>query len=175
MERLVKLLLVMAVMMFVGTGTILGAARLTYHNPLAPYLAIMPGNSIEAIEDYPCPLVASMSSGVEVSSCEFDPKDGRFSSVTVIKSKQVIVRIAFDVQPNRLHFGDLVLCWGAPMYVAENSKTEAPILNMYWGNQVHARVVPRQSSRQASYFLPVAALSIEREWHAVEPEKVSCA
>lgn len=78
-------------------------------------------------------------------------------------------------EANTFFLGDLVWCWGQPIRIIDYSKAERPMLDVYWDNQVHAYLTPRQPHKKTDYFLPVAAVSIERQWRDVDYDKVRCA
>ncbi|MEO8391958.1 MAG: hypothetical protein ABI700_03105 [Chloroflexota bacterium] len=165
----------MTAVMFCGKVAVLTVARLTYRDPFASYQAIMPGQSVDAIKDYPCPLHVETVNRVEKGWCQFDSDKGVFDQVSMVEHKHIITWILFHIRSEDLRLGDLILCWGKPIDIVRNFHREILSYDMYWSNQAHARVVDHMSSRQLDFSLPVTDVSIERQWGTVEAENILCA
>ena len=152
----------------------LDAARAKPRDIFAPYLAIMPGQPAEALQDYPCIPQAEMSRG-GTDFCQFEPGDGVFSQITVIKSSRLIIQTGFVVVPNSLSLGDAILCWGKPSHQKEETPRTEVSLSLYWDNQIRARVRPDIDLAYMDYFAPITYLSVEHVWKPVVRERLTCA
>jgi hypothetical protein len=175
MRRLVELCLLLTAILFAGDLTVIGIARLTKADPFSLYAALMPGQSIDGVKAYPCQFQAKMVNGVQEGFCQFIPSTGPFALVAVLESNQIIARTSFNVKPNGLYFGDLVLCWNQPIYTApQHPVDEGRFTNVYWSNQVSAHVIGAQGRLQIDYALPVTSIAIEREWRPMATAKLAC-
>lgn len=175
MTLLLRGLLLATVVLFWGEVLILVAARSGYEDPFAPYRGMVPGQPIDAIKGFSC-LPPILMSSTEAGFCAESDASNIFQHVLVIDSNHMIAKMVFIVKSNALAMGDLVLCWGEPIYIIDNTNSyvDTPALNVYWSNQVHAHILPHHASTQASYFLPVAAITFERQWREVDFEKLRC-
>lgn len=167
MRRLFRLCSCLTMILFVGSVWIIAAARQPHFPALAAYQAIMPGQSIEAVKEYPCPLRAGISRGVEVGFCQFEANDGVFGRITVIDSNHFISRLDMLVQPGNLRLGDLILCWGNPTDMVDYDKADnhaSTLVSTYWGDQMSASLTRIEYEGQRDYFLPVTSLSLQSEF-----------
>jgi hypothetical protein len=48
-------------------------------------------------------------------------------------------------------------------------------MNLYWDNQIRARVRPDLELEQMDYFAPITFVSVGRIWKHVQSEKLLCA
>jgi hypothetical protein len=174
--RLIRSFMILTGAIFVGTQALVGIAQIRPYDPLAPYRALMPGQSIDGVEGYPCDLRIGMSKGVEVGFCQFEADDAVFGRVTVVAANRTITRLAFEVEDENLLLGDLVLCWDKPIETPTDSREAAsPIAIMQWENQFTASVRNGQYHTQLDYFRPLEYLSTESAWQscagADEPQR----
>ncbi len=154
----------MMVIVVGGIGA-LALERLMYHDPFAVYAAIMPGHSVDALEDYPCRFRATKRASVVLGYCQFEPEYGLLSEVTLTIRNDVIAQTtAFDIPANTLRLGDLILCWGKPTAMVYAPSGESPILDLYWKEKLHVQVTPGRYDRGLSYFLTVDYLSLSGQW-----------
>jgi hypothetical protein len=157
-------------LMFVGAQAIVGGARLGSQNFLAGYEAMMPGQPTAGLADTPCQLRVGMSKGVEVGMCQFQAEDAIFGRVTVVSANRIVTRLAFEVQPEALHLGDLVLCWGQPdsnRALPESAPNSQ--ITTRWQNRIFAGHAAPQSG-QRNYFVSLTYLSLEKEMMQCEIE-----
>jgi hypothetical protein len=162
MGLLFRLFAALAAIVFGVEVVVIGGMRQPDHNPLARYRQIMPGKTIEAVQDFPCQMHMGMSKGVEVGLCQFEAEDGVIGRVTVVAADQLITRLSFEVQPDALRLGDLVLCWGEPDIPAFTLYPDiSSPLNLRWGSQIYA-AISAPSVTSLSYFIPISYLSFER-------------
>ena len=175
MWRLLRGFLLATAVVWGGEVMVLAAARSTYRNLFAPYAGILPGQPIDTVRDFSCELSIGMRNSVEVGYCHFEPSDDVFAQVSVIAYDRVITQTDFVVRSNSLMLGDLVLCWGKPIYILENIPYEGMYINLYWTNQVYARVRTFQDSGSQRYMMPVLSLSVAHEWQPVSAETLFCA
>jgi len=175
MGRVAKLCVVLTAILFAGDMTVISLARLTSDNPFAPYASLMPGQWIGAVKDYPCQFQTETVNGALEGFCQFTPSTGPFALVALVEANQVIVRTSFDVQPNRLHFGDLVLCWDGPIYTTSKESSDGMgSVTVYWRNQMNARLGIAENNTRLDYSLPVRQIVIEHEWRPVATVKLAC-
>jgi hypothetical protein len=165
MGVVLKLCVLLTTILFGGVMAALGASSLAYHDPFAPYAAIMPGESADAaMKDHPCQWIGGMFNGAEQGFCQFQVVDSVFSQVTVIKSNYQILHLAFAVQPNRMRLGDLMLCWGKPNdFGLGIPESTGLIVDARWRNGVRANVVRAQYRGRQDHFLSVDYLVLEQE------------
>ncbi len=175
MWRLVRLCAVLTGILFASEVVVLVAARFAYHDPFAPYHAIMPGNSVEALKDYPCLLQVEMNNATEFGWCALTLDESPFRRIDVFESNHVIARVDFIIVPYRFSLGDSILCWGKPFYLFDNYYQKDESYNLYWRNQVSARLNPGWFRAQPDYFLPITFLSIQREGRPAVLEEGLCA
>jgi hypothetical protein len=163
MARLIRGFLVLTGVMFISAQALVGVAQLASRDFLAAYRSLTPGNSIVR-EDLPCQLRVGMSNGVEVGMCQFEAEDEVFGRVTLVTADQIVTRLAFEVEPEALHIGDLVVCWGNPNDLqAPPGSLERNNMTSRWQNRIFAGHNLIRGGGQASYFLPVTYLSLEVE------------
>jgi hypothetical protein len=174
MWRLVRGSILLMLILFAANVAVLGAASLNYRDSFAPYAAIMPGNSVDTLKDYPCQWIGGMINGAEYGYCQFNMEAFPFGQVRVFKTDHVITRLSFTFQPDRLSLGDLILCWGKPIHVARTFHEETVSIDAYWPNQVLANGMPAQYGARPDYFLPITFLSIQGEWLPVDSERSIC-
>lgn len=161
MKLAIKLLMLLEAVVVITIGGVLLTTRAASRNPLVDYLAIMPGHSIAGLENFPCQLRIGMSKGVQVGFCQFDAASPVFGRVTVVMTDGLITRLAFEVKPEQLRAGALVLCWGEPSQAAVNGEGLAPVGNLRWNNSVYAGLLGEDSEGRLDYFRPVTYLSLE--------------
>src|SRR5690242_12077657 len=115
MWRLLKVWIILTTTVFVSVSTVLMTTRRTYRDPFAPYEALMPGQSINGLRDYPCRLRITQVKNSDfrgVDYCRFEANYGVFGEVTLNINDNIITQItASNIQPDALSLGDLVLCW----------------------------------------------------------------
>jgi len=174
MWRLLKWFFLALAIMFCGEMIVLAAARLTYHDPFAPYRTIMPGQPTDALKSYTCQRPIHRNSGLDNNFCQIDGEDDIVDEVIVTNSNHLIATTVFIIEPDTLRLGDLVLCWGKPIYTNDYFDPETSKVDLYWDNQAYARVMVDQAEPPLNYFLPVSRISIERQWGTVEYEKLKC-
>jgi hypothetical protein len=163
MAHLIKRFLVLTGVMFISAQALVGVAQLASRDFLAAYRSLTPGHSIAA-EELPCQLRVGMSNGVEVGMCQFEAEDKMFGRVTLVTADQIVTRLAFEVEPEALHIGDLVLCWGNPNDIGTPSAAMDGIhTTSRWRDRIFAGHNLLRGGEQASYFLPVTYLSLEME------------
>jgi hypothetical protein len=164
MWRLIRSFMLLTGVIFVGTGTLVGAAQLVTRDFLAAYRGMMPGETVDGTETERCRLRLGTSNGIETGFCQFEAGDDVFGRVTVVETDRVIQRLAFEVQPDALHLGDLVLCWGDPTqqesvpFDAEGTQTTTR-----WDDRVYIGHSFVRGSEPVNYFMPVNYLSLEGE------------
>lgn len=166
MRRLFRLCSCLTVILFVGSVGMIAAVRKTNLPALAAYRAIMPGQPIEAVAAYPCPLRAGVSNGVEAGFCQFEAGDGVFGRITVIDSNHIISRLDMLVQSGHLMLGDLILCWGSPTEMIDYGKADhraSTLVSARWGNRMSASLTRSAHEGQSDYFLSVTSLSLQSE------------
>ncbi len=167
-------MLLMGISFAVGIAVV-ASTRLAYPDPFNPYLAIMPGQSTDGLEDYPCQFRATLRNQIELGSCQFDAKYGIFTQVVLEVSNHIITRMtSFEIQPGALYLGNLILCWGNPIYVANNYPNQTLSLDLYWQNQMHAQVSPVRYTEKPDYSLSVTFLSIGGDWKPVASDLSTC-
>ncbi|MBZ0149209.1 MAG: hypothetical protein K8F62_16955 [Pseudorhodoplanes sp.] len=165
MRSVFRLCIFLTACLFTSGVGMIAAARLPHPDLLAQYEAIMPGQSIDAVAAYPCPLRVGMSNGEEVGFCQMDMNDGVFSKATIIDANHRIARIDLVVQPGRLRLGDLVVCWGDPSEIIEYGRSDIPMMvNMRWYNRMDANLTRAEYEGQQDYFLPVKSLSLRANY-----------
>lgn len=163
MGRLFRAILVLTGVMCIGAQALVGVAQLSSRDFLAAYRSLTPGHSIVR-DELPCQLRVGMSNGVEVGMCQFEAEDDVFGRVTLVTADQIVTRLAFEVEPEALHIGDLVLCWGTPNTPeAPPTSREGTQTISRWQNRIFAGHTVLRSGERASYFLPVTYLSLEVE------------
>ena len=172
MWLLIKLFAALTATLFIGQVALLSPAKRTSRDPTAPYLDIMPGQSVEGLKDF-CQLQSGVKQGVEMGYCDFEARDGIFGRVTVVESDHRITQLTLIVQRNRLTLGDLLVCWGKPIYDVHEYPETGGGDKLYWDNQFVAHV-DTAFYRKTDYFLPITYLSIEHEWKAVQAEGLRC-
>jgi hypothetical protein len=117
MERLLKLSMLVTGILFAAQVVVMtGGHLITNHDPFAPYVSIMPGQSIDNLKGFSCALQVEMNSGVEFGfrGCIITPTESPFSRISANESDLIITRIDFTIIPYRFSLGDAVLCWGNP-------------------------------------------------------------
>jgi hypothetical protein len=148
--------------MFVCAQAMVGVAQLTSHDFLAAYRDLTPGNSLDDVQDLPCQLRTGMSSGVEVGMCQFQASDAVFGRVTLVTADHIVRRLAFAVEPEALHIGDLVLCWGQPNQIgALPEASQGNQTTTRWQDLIFAGHPALRQGTQVNYFMPITYLSLE--------------
>lgn len=95
---------------------VVGVTRLVYFegipDPFAPYAAIVSGQSVGALQPYPCKLQELAGMRNALAYCEIHQSEGSFERVivTVNINTASIQQLTFRARGLRL--GDLVLRWG---------------------------------------------------------------
>jgi len=141
--------------------TVLGGMRLAntgeYPDPFAPYEAIMPGQPVAALEQYPCQFEKALDREPEPSFCRIRPGEGVFSEVIVLFYNDKIWQVVFKTEVLRV--GDLVQRWGYPDFNDDNG--------VYFSLQGHgamdAVIALRNPMRRFNFLLPVSSLVLTDE------------
>src|SRR5258708_6421737 len=127
----------LTVVLCVAEGVVLAGSRQAYHDPFAPYETIIPGQSSDPLEHYPCNVHRINASTMY---CTFSLTEGPFSSVSV-QYDHVVKRIAFVVRPDGLHLSDLMLCWGEATSVGpQHNPDEIGWVDVEWGKQLYVAI-----------------------------------
>ncbi|MEO8394717.1 MAG: hypothetical protein ABI700_17110 [Chloroflexota bacterium] len=172
MWLLLKICIVLTAILFIAQAAFLDEAKQTYHDPIAPYLDIMPGQSTDLLKDF-CQLNAGVKTGVEMGYCDFEAGDEIFGRVTVVESDHRITQLTLMVQPNRLTLGNLLLCWGKPIHVTQEYPETGSGYNLFWDNEFTAHIAATYY-RKMDYYLPITYLSIKHEQTSILSERLPC-
>lgn len=175
MGLIFKLFIGLGVSTFIGIGVFIGVVRQSYRDPITPYLAMLPGQAVEGLMDYPCRLRAIPESSQEIGYCQFAERENAFHDITLNTFHHVITRMtAYDIQPGALRLGDLILCWGSPSTISNHFPDITVSLDLYWSNHVHAQVNPVRYAYRLDYSLSVSYLSVEDGWQPAGDKAFVC-
>jgi hypothetical protein len=163
MWRMLRSFVLLTSVMIFGAETFVGVAQLNSRDFLAAYRGIVPGESLDSAEAERCDLHVGMTAGVETAVCRFEAGNDVFGRVTVIERDHIIQRVGFEVLPDALMLGDLILCWGSPsQHASLPAMVEGTHTTTRWEDRIYAghSFIQRGSS---SYFIPVTYISLEKE------------
>jgi hypothetical protein len=163
MGLLLRVCLLLTVTTLLVEGGVLAVTRLMYGDPFAAYLAIMPGQSIDRLKDYPCRFLASKTANTQWGVCEFTPDLGLFGQITLTAYDHIIEQTYMIAQPDRLHLGDLMVCWGNPSIEYLPPYLPAGLV-VRWGAEVSTNFAAAGESTKLSRFVPVQTLQIDGKW-----------
>jgi hypothetical protein len=125
-------------------------------NPFAPYAAIMPGQSHEAVWEQG--FICRFNPGLPFNeSCSLTPKTGAFAEIQVSITLDTgrVNRVVFLPRGNTQKRGDFLLGWGRPE-VSRYSQTA----NLRWRNS-HLVAIPQTVSDHLVPRLPISYAAFE--------------
>ena len=164
MSLLMRACLLLMMTTLLVEGGMFTIMRLTYHDPFVPYAALMPGQSIDALKDYPCRFRVTKLERVQIGYCQFEPAYGVFSEIALNVTNHIITMFtSFDISAGVLRLGDVILCWGKPVQIVNSFPNEQLALDLYWSNQSMVTLYPTQYSERFDDFLPINYLSMGSE------------
>lgn len=156
MSRLAMVSVRLIFVLFVSQTAGVVGTKLAYmgvdSDPLAPYAAIMPGQPVEALENYSCNWYTEFFQTGSIGVCRSNSEDDHFSSVNVSVDDLTIQSLVFPVSGPTI--GDLARYWGRPVIGNYGGFYSA---RWYRGDYV----VTAPLRRRFSYWLPVRYLIVE--------------
>lgn len=162
MPRLIMICVGLTGIFFAAGAVALAGSRQAYHDPFAPYEAIMPGQPSEMLKAYPCNIYRD---DVATQHCTFSLKEGPFDSVHVIFDHDAIKWIGFNVRQGSLHLSDLVLCWGKPASVKQNFPDDfTEWAEVHWSKQGYVVIAADWRDAHPGYHLPIYYISKTDKW-----------
>ncbi|HVU11362.1 MAG TPA: hypothetical protein VHD90_08795 [Phototrophicaceae bacterium] len=165
MIRLIRVCCLLSMALCAAEIVAVGIARFTYYDPFAPYMAIMPGQSIDALKNYPCQLELTIERSTALFSCQVNPSFGIFRKFTLTSLNRVITRMTiFEIQPDALHLGDLIACWHQPLILMDHYADGTQSSDAYWENQMRAQLSSDEDAMHPNAFSSVRYLLLYRQW-----------
>ena len=165
MALLVKLCALLMMICFINEAIVLSTAQQTSLNPLAPYVALMPGKPIDALQDYPCQFRTIPETTMALGACQFPQGYRVFSKIALTAVDHMTTQMsAYDIQPDALHLDDLMLCWGELNTIINYQSDGSRILDLYRKGQMYGEVTSVQFSQRMDYFLPANHLTFYLDW-----------
>lgn len=145
---------------FVSQSVVVIGTRLTQtgeiQDPLAPYIAILPGQPIENLEPFSCNWYTQHYEDSTRAVCRTNPEGDDSVSITI--KNHTIQNLTFDV--HGLTVGDLTRLWGRP--IVGNYRG---LYSVRWYRQ--GCVVTAPLSRRFSYRRPVRYFFVEADQRSV--------
>ncbi len=90
MTALIKAVILIMATMFWVEGVVITVAQVAYHDPFASYLAVMPGQSIDALVGYPCRFISAKTTDRQIGTCEFPADWGPFGQIMLTAYGHII-------------------------------------------------------------------------------------
>jgi hypothetical protein len=161
MGLLLRVCIAVTGIVVVGNIAVLGAMRATFRDPFAPYQTIMPEQPTSELPSLCRSRPFQQRSALY--HCQFDPRNDDFRDVVLEAHNGIITKMSvFDIYPNKLSLGDLIICWGRPMSVnrslmstSQGYERLGSFLEVYWENTAHAELMPASGSVLIDFRLPV--------------------
>jgi hypothetical protein len=128
------------------------------HDPLAPYVEIMPGQLMEILTPTWCSTYEEYVIEENfIRICHADQIKIPFSSISIYIRDRVIQRLTFQV--DGISLGDLARQWGHPIIVLQNYYIKTYYARWVIGD--YMITVPIRSRKRFSYWMPVEVLTVE--------------
>src|SRR5262245_47598925 len=109
MWQLLKRFLLAAAIILGGEVMVLAASRLTYHDPLAPYHTIMPGQPTDTAKKISsCNRQLLIINPLDNVFCTSSAEDGPVNEVILTSANDTVASTVFIIKPGALLLGDLV-------------------------------------------------------------------